>query len=62
MKKSVYIVKKTALKPITTSPLLKAISFNINNLSNLSTYKPLLNLELQAAESLTTELLKLKMF
>jgi hypothetical protein len=62
MKKSVYIVKKTALKPIITSPLLKAISFNINNLSNLSTYKPLLNLEFQAAESLTTELLKLKMF
>jgi hypothetical protein len=45
MKKSAYIVEKTALKSIITSPLLKAVSFNANNLSNLSIYKLLLNLE-----------------
>jgi hypothetical protein len=62
MKKSAYIIEKTALKPIITSPLLKAISFNTNNLSNLFTYKLLLNLEFQAAELLTIELLELKTF
>jgi hypothetical protein len=45
MKKSAYIVEKTVLKPIITSSLLKAVNFNTNNLSNLSTYKLLLNLE-----------------
>jgi hypothetical protein len=62
MKKSAYIVEKTALKPTITSPLLKAISFNTNNLSNLSIYNLLLNLEFQAAELLTIELLELKTF
>jgi hypothetical protein len=62
MKKSAYIVEKTALKPIITSPLLKAISFNADNLSDLSTYELLLDLEFQAAESLATGLLELEMF
>jgi hypothetical protein len=55
-------VEKTALKPIATGPLLKAVSFNANNLSDLPTYKLLLDLEFQAVELLTTELLELKMF
>jgi hypothetical protein len=62
MKKSASIIEKTALKSIITSALLKAVSFNINNLPDLSIYKLLLNLEFQAAESLTIELLELKTF
>jgi hypothetical protein len=62
MKKSACTVEKTALKPIATGPLLRAVSFNADNLSDLPTYKLLLDLEFQAAESLTTELSELKTF
>jgi hypothetical protein len=55
-------VEKTALKPIATGPLLKAVSFDADNLPDLSTYEPPLDLEFQAAESLATELSELKTF
>jgi hypothetical protein len=61
-KKSARTVEKTALKPIATGPLSKAVGFDADNLSDLSTYKLPLDLEFQAAESLTTKLSELKMF
>jgi hypothetical protein len=55
-------VEKTALKPIVTGPLLKAVGFNADNLPDLPTDKAPLNLEFQAAESLAIELLELETF
>jgi hypothetical protein len=56
------MIEKTALKPIATGPLLKAVSFDADNLPDLSTYKPPLDLEFQAAELLATGLSELKTF
>jgi hypothetical protein len=44
-RKTARTVEKTALKPITTSPLLIAVGFNADHLSKLSMCKPLLDLE-----------------
>jgi hypothetical protein len=60
--KTARTVEKTALKPIATGPLPKAVSFDANNLPNLPTYELLLDLKFKALESLTTGLLKLETF
>jgi hypothetical protein len=44
-KKSARTIEKTALKPIATGPLPKAVNFDAAHLSELSTYE--LSLELQ---------------
>ena len=61
-KKSARTVEKTALKPIATGPLPKAVGFDADNLPDLPTYEPPLDLEFQAAESLATGLSELEMF
>ena len=61
-KKSARTVEKTALKPIATGPLPKAVGFDADNLPDLPTYEPPLDLEFQAAESLAMELSELKTF
>ena len=43
-KNSAYTAKKTALKPIMTSPLLKAIYFDAAHLPVLPMHEPPLNL------------------
>ena len=55
-------MEKTALKPIATGPLSKAVDFNADNLPDLPMYKPPLDLEFQAAELLAMGLSELKMF
>jgi hypothetical protein len=61
-KKSARTVEKTALKPIATGSLLKAVGFDADNLPDLPTYEPPLNLEFQAVESLATGLSELETF
>ena len=58
-KKALYTVEKTALKPIITGPLSKAVEFDADHLPKLPTYKPPLNLEFKAVESLTIDFLEL---
>jgi hypothetical protein len=61
-KKTAHTVKKTALKPIATSPLPEAVGFNAAHLPELSTYKPPLKFQFQPSISLTTDLSELKVF
>jgi hypothetical protein len=46
--------KKTALKSTATGPLSKTVEFDTNNLPELPTYKPPLDLQFEASESLAT--------
>ena len=62
LKKAARTKKKTALKPITVDPLLEDVLLDINDFSELSTYKPPLDLYYQAGQSLTTGLLEFKTF
>jgi hypothetical protein len=55
-------VEKTALKPIATGLLPKAIGFDANNLPNLLIYEPPFNLKFKASESLIIKLSKLETF
>jgi hypothetical protein len=59
MRNTARIIKRTALKPITTSFILKAVSFNANNLSKLFIYNLLFNLEFKTSELFNIGLLKL---
>jgi hypothetical protein len=61
-KNAARTVKKTALKPIATSSLPKTVKFDINNLPELPTYKPPLDLQFKASESFTTGLTELQTF
>jgi hypothetical protein len=61
-KKTVRTIEKTALKPIATSPLLKAVGFDAAYLSKLFTYKLSLELQFQPSISLAINLSELKVF
>jgi Transposase IS4 len=54
--------QKTALKPVIASPLPETIELNENDLPELPTYKPPLNLQFQASKSLATGLSELETF
>jgi hypothetical protein len=61
-KKTARTEQKTTLKPVAISPLLKTVELNEKDLPELLTYKPPLNLQFQASESLATDLLELQIF
>ena len=61
-KKTARTAQKTALKPIITGPLPETIKLDENDLPELPTYKPPLNLQFQASESLATGLSELVTF
>jgi hypothetical protein len=52
LKNAARTVEKTALKPVATGPLPKAIGFDAAHLPELSTYKPPLDLQSQLSISL----------
>jgi hypothetical protein len=54
--------QKTALKPIAISPLPEIPEINENDLPELPMYKPPLNLQFQASESLAIGLSALETF
>jgi hypothetical protein len=55
-------VEKTALKPIATGPIPKAVGFDANNLPDLPTYESPFNLKFKASESLAIKLSELETF
>jgi Transposase IS4 len=61
-KKTVRTVEKTALKPVATGPLSKAVGFDAAYLPKLSTYKPSLELKFQLSISLAIDLSELEVF
>jgi Transposase IS4 len=61
-KKTARTAQETALKPIITGPLPEIIELDENDLRELPTYKPPLNLQFQASESLATGLSELDTF
>lgn len=61
-KKTARTVEKTALKPIATGPLPKAVGFDAAHLPELPTYKPPLELQFQLSISLATDLSELEVF
>jgi hypothetical protein len=61
-KKTARTAQKTALKPIITSPLPETIELDENDLPELPTYKPPLNSQFQASESLAISLSELITF
>jgi hypothetical protein len=50
------------LKPIAAGPLPKTVEFDVNNLSELPTNKPPLDLQFGASKSLVTGLTELQIF
>jgi hypothetical protein len=61
-KNTARMAKKTALKPIATGPLSKTVKCDVNNLPELPTYKPPLDLQFEASELLATGLMELQTF
>jgi Transposase IS4 len=61
-KKTARTEEKTALKPVATGPLPKTVEFDVEHLPELPTYKPPLDLEFEASESLATGLTELETF
>jgi hypothetical protein len=61
-KKTARTAQETALKPIITGPLPEIIRLDENDLPELPMYKPPLNLQFQASESLATGLSELDTF
>jgi hypothetical protein len=59
---TVRTAQKTALKPIIAGPLPETIELDENDLPELPTYNPPLNLQLEASESLVIGLSKLIRF
>ena len=54
--------QKTTLKPITVGPLPKTFEIDVNQLLNLPTYKPPLELQFEPSKSLLKDLSKLDTF
>ena len=61
-KKNARTVQKTALKPVTVGPLPEIIRLDENDLPELPTYNPPLNLQFEASESLRPSLSELETF
>jgi hypothetical protein len=61
-KKTARTAEKTALKPVVISSLPNGVGFDAENLPELPTYKPPLDLKFEALESLATGLLELETF
>ena len=54
--------QKTALKPVVSGPLSETFEFDVNQLSNLSVYKPSLELRFESSKSLLKDLSELDTF
>ena len=54
--------QQTALKSVASGPLLKMLKLDVNQLPDLSTYKPPLELRFKPLKSLLENLLKLDTF
>jgi Transposase IS4 len=61
-KKTAIIGQKTALKPIAVGPLPEAVELDGEDLPELPTYEPPLNLQFQPSQSLATGLSELNTF